>query len=159
MRKVIVATLALSPFMLHAQANSPAQPQSTSSSPTLSSQLTQSSDLGYAAGPDHTSGATLTDTRVSTGVVRPKLIHSIDVSTERDITSSLMNFERVSVVDMVVDETGKPSDLKIVKSLGTTMDKNVLSAVSQYRFTPGMLDHQPTAVPVELQVIMRNTPQ
>ncbi len=44
MRKVIVAALALSPILLHAQANSPAQPQSTSS-PTLQSKLVRPAEF------------------------------------------------------------------------------------------------------------------
>jgi outer membrane biosynthesis protein TonB len=58
---------------------------------------------------------------------------------------------------MTVDATGKPSDLKILQSLGPVMDHNVLAAVSQYRFTPGTLDGAPTNVPVNLQVILRSS--
>ena len=45
MRKVIVATLALTPMLLHAQASSPAQPQTSGTSTTLQSKLIQPSDL------------------------------------------------------------------------------------------------------------------
>jgi hypothetical protein len=157
MRRVIVATLALSPFMLHAQANSPAQPESPSNAPFVQSKLTQPADVGYA--PDHNNAVSLTDARVSTGVIHPKLIHSVNVSTDGDLTSTLANFQRIAVVDMIVDEDGKPSDLKINKSLGPIMDKNVLGAVSQFRFTPATLDNQPTAIPLELELIMRNAPR
>ena len=57
---------------------------------------------------------------------------------------------------MIVDATGKPSELKIVQSLGPVMDKNVLAAVSRYRFAPGTLDGEPTTVPVNLEVILRS---
>jgi TonB family protein len=60
---------------------------------------------------------------------------------------------------MIVDEDGKPSDLKISKSLGPIVDKNVLEAVSQFRFKAATLDNQPTAIPLELEVVLRNTPQ
>jgi outer membrane biosynthesis protein TonB len=60
---------------------------------------------------------------------------------------------------MTVDVTGKPSNLKILQSLGPVMDHNVLAAVGQYRFTPGTLDGIPTAVPVNLQVVLRNSGQ
>ena len=158
MRRVIVATLALSPFMLHAQANSPTQPESPSNAPFVQSKLTQSAEVGYNAGPDR-NAVSLTDARVSTGIIRPKLIHSVNVSTDGDLTSTLANFERIAVVDMIVDEDGKPSDVKINKSLGPIMDKNVLEAVSQFRFKPATLDNQPTAIPLELEVVMRNTPR
>jgi TonB family protein len=155
MRKVIVATLALSPILLHAQANSPTQPQSSS----FQSKLIQSTELGSAAGSERNNTASATDVRVSTGIINPKLIYSVNVSAEGDLISSLRNFERVAVVEMIVDESGKPSDLKIIKSVGPTMDKNVLAAVSQYRFKPGTLDNQPAAIPVDLEVILHNAPQ
>jgi hypothetical protein len=37
------------------------------------------------------------------------------------------------------------------------MDKNVLAAVRQYRFTPGTLDGEPTSVPVNLEVVLRSS--
>jgi TonB family protein len=158
MRKVILAALALSPTLLHAQANSPTQPL-PSNAPVVQSKLNQPTDLGNAAGSDANNTPALTDARVSTGVISPKLLHSVSVSTEGDLASALPNFERVAIVDLIVDEDGKPSDLKVTKSVGPAMDKNVLAAVSQFRFKPGTLDNQPTAVPVALEVIMRNTPQ
>jgi outer membrane biosynthesis protein TonB len=60
---------------------------------------------------------------------------------------------------MTVDATGKPLNLKILRSLGPLMDHNVLAAVSQYRFTPGTLDGQPTAIPVNLEVVLRSPRQ
>lgn len=159
MRRVIVVTLALSPFMLHAQANSPTQPESPSNAPFVQSKLTQSTEIGYTAAPDRNNAVSPRDARVSTGVTHPKLIHSVNVSTDGDLISALPNFERIAVVDMIVEEDGKPSDLKISKSLGPIVDKNVLEAVSQFRFKPATLDSQPTAIPLELEVVLRNTPQ
>jgi TonB family protein len=59
---------------------------------------------------------------------------------------------------MIVDKTGKPSDLKIVKSAGSTgVDASVLAAVSQYRFAPGTVSNQPIAVPLDLEVVISNS--
>jgi outer membrane biosynthesis protein TonB len=60
---------------------------------------------------------------------------------------------------MTVDATGKPSDLKIVRSLGPVMDHNILAAVGQYRFAPGTLDGAPTSIPVNLEVILHTSGQ
>jgi len=59
------------------------------------------------------------------------------------------------VVAMVVDETGKPSNLKVVKSLGPTLDQNILAAVSQYRFKPATLDNQPTPIELNLEITLQ----
>jgi TonB family protein len=147
MRRVIVATLALSPMLLHAQANSPAKTQTTASN-TLRSELVAPTLTG-----SDTAGTT-SSIRVSTGVNAPKLIYTVGVESDSDF-SPATSFERTAVVSMTVDPSGKPTDLKIVQSVNPVMDRNVLNAVSQYRFTPGTLDDQPTAVPVNLAVILK----
>jgi TonB family protein len=147
MRRVIVATLALSPMLLHAQANSPAKTQ-TPAANTLRSELVAPALTG-----SDTVGTT-TSVRVSTGVNAPKLIYTVGVESDSDF-APVNSFERTAVVSMTVDPSGKPTDLKIVQSVNPVMDRNVLSAVSQYRFTPGTLDNQPTAVPVNLAVILK----
>jgi outer membrane biosynthesis protein TonB len=155
MRKVIVATLALTPMLLHAQANSPAQTQSSPSSTTFQSRLIQPTELN-ASEADHTTIRTTTPLRVSTGVIAPKLISTVEIESDSYRAPNGFTIDRKTVVAMTIDATGKPSDLKIVGSLGPAMDKNVLTAVSQYRFTPGTLDGEPTAVPVNLEVVLRN---
>ena len=142
MRKVILATLALSPMLLHAQANSPAQPQAS----TLQSKLVQSDDFA----------ATPTSRRISTGVVAPKLIYSTTIASTDEWSARRSAFDKNVVVDMLVDEKGVPSDLKVVNSIGSDMDKNILEAVSQYRFKPGTLDNKPVAVPVKLGIVLHS---
>jgi TonB family protein len=155
MRKVIVATLALTPMLLHAQVNSPAQTQSSPAPTTLQSKLVHPNELnGSEAGSRST-----TPVRISTGVGEPKLIHTVTIEADSDRIPNGFTFDRKTVVELTVDATGKPSNLKILKSLGPVMDHNVLSAVSQYRFTPGTLDGQPTAIPVNLEVILRGAGQ
>ena len=155
MRKVIVATLALTPMLLHAQASSPAPTQSSPTSTTLQSKLVQPKELN-ASEADHGT-AHVAPTRVSTGVVAPKLISTVRIESDYDATPRGFIVDRKTVVEMNVDATGKPSDLKIVGSLGPVMDHNVLAAVSQYRFTPGTLDGQPTTIPVNLEVVLRSS--
>ena len=152
MRRIIVATLALSPMLLHAQANSPAQTQSSPSS-TLQSKLVQPKEF-VASEADR---GTVAPIKISTGVIAPKLISTVQIEADYDTSPRGFLVERKTVVSMLVDATGKPSDLKIVKPINPVMDKNVLAAVSQYRFAPGTLDGQPTAVPVNLEVVLRNS--
>ena len=146
MRKVILATLALSPMLLHAQANSPAQPQAS----TLQSKLAQPADFAADR------GATATSRRISTGVVAPKLIYSTTIASTDEWNARRSAFGKNVIVDMLVDENGVPTDLKVANSIGSDMDKNILAAVSQYRFKPGTLDHKPVAVPVKLGIVLHN---
>jgi TonB family protein len=96
-----------------------------------------------------------TPKRVSTGVIAPKLIYKVDVVADPNTARMLQNDTTV-VVGMIVDKAGKPEDLKIVRSSGTGLDASVLSAVSQYRFTPGTVSNQPVATPLNLEVVIAN---
>jgi TonB family protein len=118
--------------MLHAQANTPAQTQVASNGPAPQVK------------------------RISTGVVAPKLIYTVDPIANSTDTARLFNNECKVVVGMVVDKYGKPEDLKIVKSAGPGVDASVLAAVSQYRFAPGMVSNQPIATPLNLEVVIAN---
>ena len=138
MRNLIVASLVLSPLML----------QAATHAPILQAKFNQ--PMLIAASADRT--AVVPAVRVSTGVVAPKLVHTVEIQKDSSAIWSVAGLDRTVVIAMVVDATGKPSDLKIVKSAGTELDKNVLAAVSQYRYTPGTVSNQPTAVPVNLEV-------
>jgi TonB family protein len=140
-------------MLLHAQANSPAQTQPSPSS-TLQSKLVQPAEINGSE-----AAHTTAPVRVSTGVGAPKLIHTVAIESDSSWIPVGFAAERNTVVEMTVDSTGKPSNLKILQSLGPAMDHNVLAAVGQYRFKPGTLDGAPTAVPVNLHVVLRTSGQ
>lgn len=144
MRKALLATLALSPVLLHAQANSPAQPKAT-----LESRLATPKEIANAV--DRGTATATTTRRISTGVVAPKLIHIVDVATESPSPFSFAGPHTI-VVGMIVGTDGVPTDLKILQSAGPLMDKDVLTAVSQYRFKPGTVSDQPVAIPLNLSI-------
>jgi TonB family protein len=151
MRRVLVATLALTPMFLHAQANLPAQ--TTKSATTLQSKLVEPSGLGGT----NSNVATVTPLRVSTGVIAPRLVHTVAV--ESDKQSFWVGSDRKVVVSMVVDAAGKPEDVKVVESIGSAEDRYVVAAVNQFRFEPGTVSSQRTAVPVRLEILLKGSPQ
>ncbi len=151
MRKVIAAALVLSPMLLHAQANSPATTKTAAAATTLESKMVAPA-IGAATANTVPANKGI---RISTGVTAPKLIHSVEVQADRDATWNLLNLNKLVVVSMIVDETGTPKNLKIVKSLGAGMDNNVLAAVSQYRFKPGTLNNQPTPIELTLEITLQ----
>jgi TonB family protein len=124
LKALLTATLALSPALLHAQP------------------LTAAADSN-ATGTDHT-------VRVSTGVVPPRLVHSIAIPSDMDWQWKVAGPERTTEVSMTVDASGKPTNLKIVKSAGVDLDRHVLEAVGQYRFTPATVSNQAAPMDVDL---------
>jgi TonB family protein len=131
MRILTAAILSLSSVMLHAQASSPATTQVASN------------------------GSEAQVRRVSTGVVPPKLIYTVNVEAD-ETTERFLNNDTKVVVGMIVDKTGKPEELKIVSSANPTLDARVLAAVSQYRFAPGTVSNEPIASPLNLEVVISN---
>jgi TonB family protein len=90
--------------------------------------------------------------RVSTGVIEPKLIHTVAIRQDTIGAVSFGRNQRSAIVSMVVDEDGKPNDLKITKSAGPDLDPNILEAVSQYRFRPATVSGQKTAMSLNLNM-------
>ncbi|MHB1700056.1 MAG: TonB family protein [Acidobacteriaceae bacterium] len=154
MRTVIVAALALSPMLLHAQARTPAP--TSPQAPVLQSKLDAPAAFSGAASMDRSTKTSPAVPRISTGVVAPKLIHAVDIATDRDLLWRFSDANRIVVVQMTVDEAGNPRDLKIMKSTEPELNENVLTAVRQYRFKPGTVSGQPTAVPVTLEITVQS---
>lgn len=153
MRKAIVALLALTPIVLHAQATPPAPTDTSPQATVLQSKLIQPSEIGA---PDIRSANPAKLLRVSTGVAAPKLISTVDITRASDLLWHLPGTEQIIVVEMTVDATGIPTDLKVVESADPAVNSNVLEAVRQYRFKPGTVSGEPTAVPVRLQITMKS---
>lgn len=147
MRKALLATLILSPVLLHAQASSAPSQIALASTPAAPAEL-GSADRGTAA---------MKPLRISTGVISPKLVHSVPVSSEDLAPWTNVPENRNVTVGMIVDTTGKPTELKILKSAGPVVDRNVLDAVSQYRYAPGTVSNQPVAFPLKLEISLVNS--
>lgn len=145
----------LSPILLHAQATSPAKTQSTGDAYTLQAKLTMSEELASSAASDFDDVPAASPLRVTTGVVAPKIVRTVDVTVNEDPMWRFSGKDKKVIVSMTVDKNGKPSDLKIAQSAGTELDEDVLNAVAQYRFKPGTLNNQPTEVPVNLEIIVK----
>ena len=54
------------------------------------------------------------------------------------------------ILDVVIDETGKIADLKLVKGIEPTVDETVIATVRQWTFDPANRDGQPIASEREL---------
>jgi TonB family protein len=135
----LLATLALSPALLHAQ--------TAATAPQLEARLNGAQPVAAAA-----AGSTTSSFRVSTGVVPPHLVHTVDIASTQDWEWEVAGPERTTEVSMTVDATGKPTDVKIIKSAGEDLDKSVIAAVSQYRFTPATVSNQAEAMGVDLTI-------
>jgi len=143
MKRTMLAILALSPVMMYGQVKSQAQPGST---PTLESSNVQPAAFAGLKTSDHVASPTVV--RVSSGITAPVLVYSVDVDREHIVLNG--SADRVVRVGMTIDATGKPTDLKVLKSTDKFTDQAILTAASQYRYKPATLNG--TAVPMEMTV-------
>jgi protein TonB len=95
--------------------------------------------------PDSTSGADALgsgniDIALAKFFPRPKPdLSSLPSGTKGDV-----------ILDIVIDETGKISDLKLVKGIAQSVDETVIATVRQWTFNPANRDGQPIASEQEL---------
>jgi hypothetical protein len=151
MKRTMLAILAIAPVMIHAQAKSPAQPGST---PVLQSSNIQPASFAAVTSADHANAAP-TPVRISTGVTPPKLIRSVEVDPNHIFQGSYGQ-DRTVTIDMTVDETGKPVNVKVIKPTDMFTDGGILSAVDQYRYQPATLNGTPVPMAVTLKFTIRN---
>jgi len=126
MRRIIVASLLLSPMLFTAAAVA-SQPVTDA---TASTQVR----------------------RVSTGVIGPKIIQSSNVQIPADAIESLVPRQAEVGLKLNVDENGKAQDIQVVKSVNADLDARVVAAVRQFRFRPATLDNQVIPCALDLNV-------
>jgi periplasmic protein TonB len=59
------------------------------------------------------------------------------------------------VLSIIVDSTGKPRDIKVIRSLGLGLDEKAIEAVTKWKFRPGYRNGQPVAVQASIEVNFR----
>jgi periplasmic protein TonB len=59
------------------------------------------------------------------------------------------------IVQVVVDENGRPRDLKVLQSLGLGLDEQGLKTVEQWRFKPGTKNGKPVPVMIYVHLTFR----
>ena len=59
------------------------------------------------------------------------------------------------VLKLIVDATGHPQNIQVVRPLGFGLDQKAIEAVQQWRFQPGVKDGKPVSVEIGLEVEFR----
>ncbi|MGA2218468.1 MAG: TonB family protein [Terracidiphilus sp.] len=131
MRRVIVASLLLSPMLFTASA---VASQPATDDVTVSTQ----------------------PTRISTGVTAPTLLKSSTIAIRADAFDAILPPDAEVGLKVNVDEQGNARDIQVVKPVNADLDARVVTAVSKLRFTPGTLDNQAIPVSINLNVVVKH---
>ncbi len=91
--------------------------------------------------------------RVGNGVSAPVLNHNPEPDYSKEAREAKLQGD--VALAAVVDSTGHPTRLRVVKTLGMGLDEKAMEAVSQWRFKPGMKDAKPVSVFTQVSVGFR----
>jgi TonB family protein len=87
------------------------------------------------------------------GVAPPRVIHAVDpgfteYAKEKRISG-------VCVLGLIVDTSGRPQHIRVVRSVDPGLDVNAIIAAGQYRFEPSIYQGKPVAVWINLEINFR----
>jgi TonB family protein len=87
------------------------------------------------------------------GVTAPTVLYKV----EPEYSEEARKAKYQGTVELVieVDTTGKPRNLKVVRSLGLGLDEKAIEAVEKWKFRPGYKDGHPVVVQAYVEVNFR----
>jgi TonB family protein len=111
------------------------------------------SGTGPGVGPGRGGGIGGGVFRVGGGVSAPRALDTPDPEYSEEARKA--KYQGTVVLWLIVDENGKPRDIKIARSLGMGLDQKAIEAVRRWKFEPAMKDGRPVAVQINVEVNFR----
>jgi protein TonB len=91
--------------------------------------------------------------RVGGGVTAPVPLYRPEPEYSEEARKA--KYQGTVVLYVEVDATGKPRNLKVVRSLGLGLDEKAVEAVEKWKFRPGYKDGKPVTVAATVEVNFR----
>jgi periplasmic protein TonB len=88
--------------------------------------------------------------RPGRGVIPPRPIYSPDPEFSEEARKA--KYQGTCVLGLVVDTNGRPTNIRVVSSLGMGLDEKAIEAVRTWLFEPGQKDGHAVAVEVAIEV-------
>lgn len=89
---------------------------------------------------------------ISTGVTSPRLIYAKNISLPADELPSYLGSSPKIALKIILDETGSPTNIRVVHSINPDVDARVVDAVRQFRWVPAALNNKPVPIDLTLNV-------
>lgn len=89
---------------------------------------------------------------VSTGVTSPHLVHSTHIYLPADELPAYLGSSAKIALKVNLDETGSPTNIRVLHSINPEVDAQVVNAVRQFRWAPAVLDNKPVPIDLTLNV-------
>jgi TonB family protein len=91
--------------------------------------------------------------RIGGGVSPPSILYKVEPEYSEEARKA--KFQGTVLLFVIVDENGKPRDIKIIRPLGLGLDQKAVEAVEKWKFSPGKKDGKPVAVQAQIEVNFR----
>jgi protein TonB len=111
------------------------------------------SGSGGGFGPGEGGGAGGGVFRVGGGVSAPQLLFKKEPEYSEEARKA--KYQGTVVLAIVVDASGRATNLQVIRSLGLGLDEKAIEAVKQWKFKPGYKDGKPVAVQAQIEVNFR----
>jgi TonB family protein len=111
------------------------------------------SGTGPGVGPGRGGGIGGGVFKVGGGVSAPRALDTPDPEYSEEARKA--KYQGTCVLWLIVDENGRPRDIKIARSLGMGLDQKAIEAVRKWKFEPAMKDGRPVAVQINVEVNFR----
>ena len=91
--------------------------------------------------------------RAGGGVSQPAVLFKVDPEYSEEARKA--KYSGTVMLSVVVDESGKAQDIRVVKSLGMGLDEKAIEAVQKWKFKPGMKGGTAVKVRASIEVNFR----
>lgn len=91
--------------------------------------------------------------RVGGGVSAPVPLYKVEPEYSEEARKA--KYQGTVILSIVIDEQGRPRDIRVIRPLGLGLDEKAIEAVSKWRFRPGYKDGKPVAVQAQVEVNFR----
>jgi periplasmic protein TonB len=91
--------------------------------------------------------------RVGGGVSAPRALNTPDPDYSEEARKA--KYQGTVVLWLIVDQGGRPRDVKVARALGMGLDQKAIEAVRRWTFEPAMKDGKPVAVQINVEVNFR----
>jgi TonB family protein len=91
--------------------------------------------------------------RVGGGVSAPKVLYAPDPDYSEEARKA--KYQGTVILWLVVDQNGRPQQVRVSRSLGMGLDQKAIEAVRNWKFEPAMKDSHPVPVQINVEVNFR----
>jgi len=91
--------------------------------------------------------------RVGGGVSAPRALNTPDPEYSEEARKA--KYQGTVVLWLIVDQNGRPQQVKVARSLGMGLDQKAIEAVRKWTFEPAQKDGKPVAVQINVEVNFR----